>query len=173
MNSAFDQYLRGNKQALTSSQINGFNLFTGKAKCATCHFMPLFNSLLPPNFEITEYEVIGTTLTDDLQHPKPDPDAGRFQNFPVKFYKQAFKTPTVRNAAKTAPYMHNGSFKDLKSVIEFYNQGGGHGLGLPNDLQTLSPEPLQLTAQESEDLVQFIQALTDELPKTKTISSLK
>ena len=170
-NSAFDTYLQGNEQALTPAQVNGFNLFAGKAKCATCHFMPLFNALLPPDYAITEYEVIGTTLTDDLQHPVVDPDSGRFGAYPIKFYKNAFKTPTVRNAAKTAPYMHNGSFKNLKTVVEFYNKGGGHGLGLANKLQTLSPEPLNLTHQEMDDIVQFMQALTDELPSRHSISS--
>ncbi|RDC61836.1 cytochrome-c peroxidase [Adhaeribacter pallidiroseus] len=170
-NSPFDKYLQGDNQALTASQKNGFNLFTGKAKCATCHFMPVFNSLLPPDYKITEFEVIGTTASDDLKHPVTDNDLGRFNNYPVKFYKQAFKTPTVRNAAETAPYMHNGSFKDLKSVVEFYNQGGGHGLGLKNELQTLSAEPLYLTEQEATDIVQFIHALTDELPKDKKLFS--
>ena len=168
MNSAFDLYLQGNKQALNQDQINGFNIFTGKAKCATCHFMPLFNSLLPPDYSLTEYENIGITASDDFTQPIMDEDLGRYKQYPVKFYRNAFKTPTVRNAAQTAPYMHNGNFKDLKAVMDFYNNGGGHGLGLKNELQTLSAEPLNLTEKESDNIIQFIQALTDQLPNNNS-----
>ena len=164
----FDQYISGNKSAKTQNQISGFNLFMGKAQCGTCHFAPLFNGLIPPFYALTEFEVLGTTLTDSLENPQPDPDQGRFSFRKTWFYKGAFKTPTVRNSAVTAPYMHNGSFKSLETVMEFYNQGGGAGLGLELPNQTLSSGKLNLSEQEKQDIIAFLHALTDA-PGTKKI----
>lgn len=161
MSSALDDYFAGNKQALTPAQINGFNLFMGKAQCATCHFAPLFNGLTPPYYQFTEFENLGMPANDDLLHPQADKDAGRFEFFPIEFYKRAFKTPTVRNAAMTAPYMHNGAFADLEKVITFYNEGGGNGLGMADPYQTLSSGKLDLNPTEIQDIIAFIQALTD------------
>src|SRR5690606_30168855 len=66
LNSRFDQYMRGQQNALNAQEIRGFNLFMGKAKCATCHFMPLFNGITPPKYIQSETEVIGVpkSLTD-------------------------------------------------------------------------------------------------------------
>ena len=161
MNAPFDRYIRGDKDAMTATQIKGFNLFTGKAQCGTCHFMPYFNALLPPLYDVSEIEVLGTPLNDDLEHPKADPDRGRYDLYQIRYYQQAFKTPTVRNTAKTAPYMHNGGFKTLESLIDFYNRGGGRGIGLQVEAQTLSTQALQLTQDEINQLIQFIQSLTD------------
>ena len=97
----------------------------GKAQCGTCHFAPLFNGLIPPFYNLTEVEVLGTTKTDNLEKPEADTDLGRFNIFPISFYEKAFKTPTVRNVSATGPYMHNGAFKTLEAVVEFYNKGGG------------------------------------------------
>lgn len=163
LNAAFDRYLQGDTLALTKQQQYGFNLFMGKAQCGTCHFAPLFNGLTPPLFQLTEFEVLGTSLSDTLEHPRPDNDQGRFGVFPISFYKQAFKTPTVRNAAVTAPYMHNGAFSSLEKVVDFYDKGGGVGLGLPVENQTLSAAPLHLTAEEKKAVISFIEALTDQL----------
>ncbi|MBO9727346.1 MAG: hypothetical protein J7623_01780 [Chitinophaga sp.] len=162
MNSAMDKYFAGNKQAMTPAQINGFNLFMGKAQCATCHFAPLFNGLTPPYYQRTEFENLGVPVNDDLQHPQADKDAGRFEFFPIEFYQRAFKTPTVRNSAMTAPYMHNGVFADLEHVMAFYNAGGGNGLGLHDPYQTLSATPLGLTPGEIQDIIAFMHALTDQ-----------
>lgn len=159
----FDQYLQGNTAALTENQKSGFNLFMGKAQCGTCHFAPLFNGLIPPFYTLTEFEVLGTTDTDNLATPSVDPDAGRFSSRPIQFYQGAFKTPTVRNAAKTDPYMHNGAFRSLETLIEFYNQGGGAGLGLTVPSQTLSSGKLNLTENEKKDIVEFLNALTDDM----------
>jgi cytochrome c peroxidase len=161
MNSPFDQYIKGNRAAMTPQQINGFNLFMGKAQCGTCHFAPYFNSLLPPLFELSEVEILGTTKTDDFKKPEYDQDMGRFDTYRIHYYQRAFKTPTVRNSAKTAPYMHNGSFSSLSKVIEFYNKGGGKGLGLNLEDQTLSDKPLNLTEKEINNLIAFIESLTD------------
>jgi cytochrome c peroxidase len=163
-NAPFDRYMNGDTAALGSAQARGFNLFMGKAQCGTCHFVPLFNGLMPPLYNFTELEVLGTPLTDDLQHPCADPDSGRFKVFPIAYYKGAFKTPGVRNVSATAPYMHNGGFHTLEAVVEFYNKGGGRGIGLNTEQQTLSGVPLNLTKQEISDIVSFLHALEDTIP---------
>ncbi|MGQ2984780.1 cytochrome-c peroxidase [Flavobacterium sp.] len=76
--------------------------------------------------------------------------------------KNAYKTPGLRNVAKTAPYMHNGVYDTLEEVVDFYNKGGGAGLGLPVDNQTLPFDKLSLTQQEMDDIVAFMKTLTDE-----------
>ncbi|MGV3601649.1 MAG: cytochrome-c peroxidase [Dyadobacter fermentans] len=162
-NSNFDRYMAGDRAALTDAQMRGFNLFMGKAQCGTCHFAPLFNGLIPPLYTLTEFEILGTTASDDLEHPQADADSGRFETRPTPYYQRAFKTPTVRNAAVTAPYMHNGAFASLEKVIDFYDRGGGAGLGLDVPHQTLAAEPLNLTDQEKSDIIAFLEALTDPL----------
>jgi cytochrome c peroxidase len=160
--SPFDQYIQGDWSALSAAQQRGFNLFMGKAACGTCHFAPLFNGLTPPLYDGTEYEILGTPLDDSLEKPYPDPDRGRYAVFPIRYYDGAFKTPTVRNAAVTAPYMHNGKFRTLDKVISFYDKGGGAGLGLHVPEQTLLSTALHLSEQEKKDLISFIGALTDK-----------
>ncbi|HEY4287611.1 MAG TPA: cytochrome c peroxidase [Puia sp.] len=162
MNSRFDQYLRG-KPTLTDKEKAGANLFMGKAQCATCHFIPLFNGLIPPYYAQTEFEVLGTTSTDNFTKIHLSPDLGRYKIYPFPFYKGAFKTPTVRNSAQTGPYMHNGAFHSLESVLEFYNKGGGAGLGLDVPGQTLSPSPLHLSNKEINNIILLIHTLTDTL----------
>ncbi len=162
-NSRFDQYMQGAYTALTAPEINGFNLFMGKAQCGTCHFAPLFNGLVPPLYNLTELEVLGTTKTDNLDKPEMDPDQGRYDIFQIEYYERAFKTPTLRNASATGPYMHNGSFKTLEAVVEFYNKGGAIGLGLGVNNQTLSAVPLNLSKEEVNDIVHFLQALEDSV----------
>ncbi len=157
LNSRFDEYMRGNKNAMTAAEINGFNLFMGKAKCGTCHYMPLFNGAFPPRFMKIETEVIGVpqSLTSNII----DSDMGRYNILQSPSLKHAFKTTTVRNAARTAPYMHNGVFTTLEQVVDFYNKGGGNGLGLKIDNQTLPFDKLNLTTVESNELVAFIKSL--------------
>ncbi|MDO6430748.1 cytochrome c peroxidase [Flavitalea sp. BT771] len=160
--SPFDIFIEGGPDSLlTASQVKGANLFMGKAQCATCHFMPLFNGLIPPDYAVTEFEVLGTTRTDRLDKPQLSKDPGRYNVYPLPFFKGAFKTPTVRNTAVTAPYMHNGAFRSLEKVLEFYNKGGGQGLGLRMPSQTLSSHALGLTKKEMQDIIQFLHALTD------------
>ena len=162
LNSAFDHYINGDNKAMTPAQIKGFNLFMGKAQCGTCHFSPYFNSLTPPFFDKSELEILGTTKTDNFKKPENDTDMGRYKLYQIRYYKQAFKTPTVRNTQKTAPYMHNGAFKTLKSVLDFYNKGGGNGLGLNINEQTLASKPLNLSEEEINQIIQFINSLTDQ-----------
>ncbi|HSZ32375.1 MAG TPA: cytochrome c peroxidase [Puia sp.] len=163
MNSAFDQYMSGDHQALTNAQKNGFNLFMGKAQCGTCHFAPIFNGSTPPFFNRTEYEVLGVPGLSPSAFNIYDKDLGRYENYPIDIYKRAFKTPTVRNTAKTAPYMHNGRYHSLSEVLDFYNKGGGAGIGLYSPEQTLSGKPLHLSKQEINDIIAFLGALTDNL----------
>ncbi len=86
---------------------------------------------------------------------------GRSVSYPSKYYQHAFKTPTVRNIAKTGPYMHNGSFRSLQKVLDFYNQGGGVGIGLNIPEQTLAFDKLKLSQKEIKNIIAFLEALTD------------
>ncbi|WP_166924345.1 cytochrome-c peroxidase [Flavobacterium poyangense] len=158
--SKFDVYMRGETNALTNQEIEGMNLFMGKAKCATCHFTPLFNGTVPPNYSKTEHEVIGTPK--DVSGKALSPDTGRYLYNKMPQLVGAFKTPTVRNIAVTGPYMHNGVFKTLEEVVDFYNKGGGKGLGYAVDNQTLPFDALKLTKKEEQSLVAFMKTLTDK-----------
>ncbi|MBO9699296.1 MAG: c-type cytochrome [Sporocytophaga sp.] len=160
-NSPFDKYIRGETLSIPLSVVNGFNLFMGKAQCATCHFAPVFNGTVPPGFIDTESEVIGVPISSDTSVKLIDPDLGKYLIRSSEINKNAFKTPTLRNIALTAPYMHNGVYKTLKEVVEFYNRGGGAGSGIKVDNQTLPSDPLGLTEKEINDLVKFMESLTD------------
>lgn len=162
-NSKFDRNMQHKEKTLTKSEIKGFNLFMGKAACATCHFPPTFNGTVPPKYLETELENLGVPKYADFAHPnqKIDEDAGAFFPFKVAEKRSFFKTPTVRNAAVTAPYMHNGVYTTLEQVMDFYNKGGGTGLGLKNEYQTLPFDNLNLTKQEIKDIIAFIHTLTD------------
>ncbi|MDP9076999.1 MAG: cytochrome C peroxidase [Bacteroidota bacterium] len=157
LNTRFDQYMRGNKTAMNQEEINGFNLFMGKAKCGTCHYMPLFNGVFPPMYALNESEVIGVPKT--IAKTEIDTDMGRYNILKVEAFKHAFKISTVRGAARTAPYMHNGVFTTLEQVMDFYNKGGGAGLGYKVENQTLAPSKLNLTEKESGEVIAFIKAL--------------
>lgn len=160
-NSRFDSYIRNESDDLTTEEKSGFNLFTGKAKCATCHFIPLFNGLVPPNYMETESEILG--VPKSKQTPKTiDPDKGKYLYTQFDIHEYAFKTPGIRNANLTAPYMHNGVFTTLEEVVEFYNAGGGAGQGMKLENQTLAADSLKLSKKEVSDIVKFIESLTDE-----------
>ncbi|WP_276168673.1 cytochrome-c peroxidase [Zobellia alginiliquefaciens] len=159
--SKFDKNIKGKEETLTASEINGFNLFMGKAKCATCHFAPVFNGTVPVAFKETEMEVIGVPTKNDTVNALIDPDLGRFNFFGTEERKHFFKTPTVRNIEKTGPYMHNGVYNTLEEVMDFYNRGGGAGIGIEAEYQTLPPDPLNLTEEEQQDIIAFMRTLTD------------
>ena len=160
LNSRFDEYMRGNKAAMNQEEIGGFNLFMGKAKCATCHYMPLFSGAFPPRYVIIESEVIGVPQT--TAEAAIDTDMGRYNILKTPAFKHAFKIPTVRNAELTAPYMHNGVFTTLQQVVDFYNKGGGAGLGLKVDNQTLAADKLNLTPKECNEVIAFIKTLNSK-----------
>lgn len=155
--SKFDGYMRA-EEKLNEDEIAGFNLFAGKAKCATCHFIPLTNGTVPPGFMKSESEVLG--VPD--KNKKLDGDLGKFELTGAEIHRNSFKTPTIRNVELTAPYMHNGVFKTLEEVIDFYNEGGGRGLGFSLENQTLPEDKLKLTPLEKKQLIAFMKTLTDK-----------
>lgn len=150
------------KKQLDPSVTRGFNLFMGKAKCGTCHFPPQFNGTKPP-FTGSEFEVIGVPA--DTSARKLSDDAGRYKVHPAMETQAAFRTPTIRNAVQTAPYMHNGVFRSLMAVIDFYDAGGGTGKGLHVPNQTLPSDSLKLTVREKNDIIAFIGSLSEHIPQ--------
>ena len=161
MNSRFDLAVRGDTNALTASERRGFTLFMGKARCGTCHFAPLFDGTRPPEFARSELEIIGVPASSAPHHATIDADPGRAGVDSVSFHRNAFRVPSLRNVALTAPYMHNGAYRSLDDVVDFYDRGGGVGIGERLPGQTLPADPLHLTANEKRDLVAFLGALTD------------
>lgn len=155
--SKFDAYMQ-NKGTFTADEKAGFNLFAGKGKCATCHFIPLTNGTVPPNFDRSESEILGTPN----KSKKLDGDLGKFVITGAAIHKNSFKTPTIRNIELTAPYMHNGVYKTLEEVVDFYNEGGGVGLGFDVPNQTLPEDKLNLSDREKKQLVAFMRTLTDK-----------
>lgn len=160
--SKFDRNMQNLEHTLSVQEKKGFNLFMGKAACATCHFPPSFYGTVPPKFEETEFESLGVTKTGDFDVPILDDDAGLYYPYKVEERRGFFKTATVRNIELTAPYMHNGAYKTLEKVMEFYNSGGGSGLGLSVPNQTLPSDSLNLTENEMASIIAFLKTLTDK-----------
>jgi cytochrome c peroxidase len=161
LDAPFDRYARGESNTLDAAAKRGFNLFMGKGHCGTCHFMPLFNGAVPPAFAETESEIIGVPSRYDTSHALLDPDVGRYAVHHIEGERYMFKVPTLRNVALTAPYMHNGAFATLEEVLDFYNRGGGAGIGIDLPAQTLPRDPLHLTQGEMSDIIAFLTSLTD------------
>lgn len=152
--SPFDRYARGDRDALSDAERRGLNVFRSlKTRCFECHNLPTFNN--------PDFKVVGVPETAGLDAP----DLGRAEIEGGEPYERAFKVPTLRNVAITAPYMHNGSFDTLAQVIEFYSGGGGPGVGM--ELANLDDKirPFTLSGQEESDLIAFLHALTDESDK--------
>jgi parallel beta-helix repeat protein len=148
--SPFDRYAAGDRSALTLSQRRGFDVFrSGQARCFECHSLPTFAS--------PDFKVVGVPRLDD----EPE-DRGRGEITGSPGQKGAFKVPSLRNVALTAPYMHNGRFKTLDEVLDFYSRGGGPGLGSPTPNLDDKIRPINLTYQQRLDLIAFLNALTDE-----------
>ncbi|MBS1566726.1 MAG: cytochrome C peroxidase, partial [Bacteroidetes bacterium] len=125
LNSRFDQYMQGDETKLSVAEIRGFNVYMGKAKCGACHIAPLFNGTLPPYYDITDHHSLGVPVQDTMKKYVIDPDMGLMKMNGDAFHRFSFKTPTVRNAALTSPYMHNGVYKTLDQVVDFYNHAAG------------------------------------------------
>jgi cytochrome c peroxidase len=155
----FDEAMNQQK-TLDASVIKGFNLFMGKAQCATCHFAPQFNGVKPPYIG-SEFEVIG--VPQDTSFKKLSPDKGRHGVHPADEMLNAFRTGTVRNAEYTKPYMHNGIFTTMEQVVDFYDAGGGVGRGLKVPNQTLASDSLKLTQTEKRDLIAFMKSLNETI----------
>lgn len=164
-NSEFDKYVRNESEHLNNNVKQGYNLFMGKGQCGICHFAPSFSGLVPPYFRESESEVLGVTTKFDTINPVLDSDLGRGASTKIKDqwdnFNHSFKTPTVRNSAITFPYMHNGAFETLEEVIHFYNHGGGAGLGLEVNNQTLPDSKLLLSEKEIHQIKSFLESLTD------------
>jgi cytochrome c peroxidase len=135
----------------------------GKALCATCHFIPLTNGTVPPFFYETEKEVIGVPET--AENKMLDDDLGFYWKFNEDLHKGMFKTPTIRNIELSAPYMHNGVYNTLEEVLDFYNKGGGGGLGFDLEHQTLPFDKLNLSIEEQNAIISFMKTLTDDTYK--------
>jgi cytochrome c peroxidase len=145
-NSPYDRYKAGDKKAMTGAQVRGMNIFFDKAKCDSCHE--------GINFTLNAYANLGVG-TD-----KREPDVGRYAVTKDPADWGAFKTPTLRDVARTSPYMHDGSLANLYQVVNYYNKGG-----LPNKNLSEKIKPLKLTEQEKDDLVAFLNALTGDVTR--------
>jgi len=131
---------------MSESAVRGFDLFFSKrVGCSNCY--------------------VGANLADEQYHnlgigmSAKEPDLGRYVVTKVEKDKGAFKTPTIRNVALSAPYMHDGSLATLEEVVEHYNKGGDKNPWLSDKIV-----PLKLTPQESLDLVEFMRACTGTFP---------
>jgi len=144
-NTRFDQWISGDSEALSASEIRGFGVFLDpkRGSCGTCH--------AAPNFTDDGFHNIGLESIN-----RENPDLGRYNIRPVQLMRGAFKTPTLRNIALTAPYFHDGSENTLEDVIEHYVRGG-------DVKDNLSPEMKELTLddQEKSDLIAFLNALSE------------
>jgi cytochrome c peroxidase len=141
----FDRWVAGNEQAISESAKRGFDLFRGKADCAECH--------RGWNFTDGAFYDIGTDVAD----------LGRGKLFPTSTkMKFAYKVPTLRDTSRRAPYMHNGSIKNLNDVIELYDKGG---IDRPSRSELI--KPLRLSASEKMELIAFLETLTSDPVEVK------
>jgi len=180
--SPFDHYyFKGQSDAMTDAQIRGFNLFTGQGRCVSCHIIEQDQAL----FTDGRFHNIGIGINQIQQEiprltkafleaknkggnvdvmvlsDKKTSELGRFAVTDDLSQIGAFKTPTLRNVELTAPYMHDGSLKTLKEVMNHYNNGGVEKAGdRVNDFLSGGIRPLNLTDAQQEDLVAFMKALT-------------
>lgn len=139
-NSRYDRFLAGDKKAMNESEVRGMTIFLSKGKCVQCHSAPTFSD--------NQFHNLGVGMN------KPNPDVGRAAISKNKKDTGAFKTPTVRDITKHAPYMHDGSQATLEEVIEFYDKGGEK-----NPYLDVRMTPLNLTPEEKSDLIHFLKAL--------------
>ena len=151
----FDRYEAGDKAAMSTAAVRGRQLFFGRARCSTCHSGPNFTDDLFHNTGV---------ISDDIGRAALD-RVGEFQMRPYPFFqmRQAFKTPSLRNVALTAPYQHNGSEAALADVVRLYNLGGRDPASYG---KALDIRPLNLPDTELADLVAFLEALTSPVSVT-------
>ena len=137
-NAPYDKFKAGDENALSAAAQRGSKLFFGKANCAACH--------AGPNFSDFAFHNIGVGMDKDK------PDVGRFSETQLLGDRGAFKTATLREIARTAPYMHDGSLKTLEDVVDYYDKGG-----IANPQLDEAIFPLTLTAEQKADLVTFLE----------------
>ena len=147
-NAPFDRFKAGDKSALSEAAERGRKLFFGKANCAACNG--------GGNFSDGGYHNIGIGMD------AKEPDLGRFAVTKLGGDKGSLKTPTLREIARTATYMHDGSLKTLEEVVEWYVKGGH-----PNDHLSKNIRRLELSDQYKADLVAFMKACTGEFPRVE------
>ncbi len=140
--SPFDRYIYGKRGALTDQQRRGLRIFRGKGNCTACHIGPTFSD--------EKFHNTGVAWRDGKLQ-----DEGRFAITGEAELKGAFKTPTLREVTRTAPYMHDGSLATLQDVINFYSDGGRKNPHLDEEIK-----PRNLTSLEKQDLLAFLQSLT-------------
>ena len=147
--SAADRYAAGDTAALDERAVRGRTLFFGRARCSTCHSGANFTDGLFHNTGV---------MGDDIGRAAFD-RVGEFQMRPYPFFqmRRAFKTPSLRNVALTAPYQHDGSEATLLEVVTFYNKGGRDPQSYG---KALDIRPLNLTDSDLQDLVAFLEGLT-------------
>jgi cytochrome c peroxidase len=159
-NAPLDRYLQGDRKALSEEAEKGLRIFQGKGQCTECHDGVIltndkFYALnVPENEEQEKDPRVATTRRfvakvyhyEDYRTLSEDP--GRYLITKKKEDWKAFKTPTLREIAKTGPYMHNGIFESLEQVIEFFDKGGGP--------RNTSLKPLKLTDAEKKALKTFL-----------------
>jgi cytochrome c peroxidase len=135
----YDRFIHGSRHALTPEQQAGMRVFRGKGNCVTCH--------IPPTFSDEQLHNTGVAWREPLAgSPRfADPGAGR----------GTFKTPALRDVARTAPYMHDGSIATIERVIDFYDAGGR-----PNPALDPEVRPLNLSAEEKSALAAFLGSLS-------------
>jgi cytochrome c peroxidase len=153
-NAPFDRYqYGGEKMALTAEAIRGLAVFTDKDRgnCTSCHLIGADFAL----FTDGRYHNLGVGMNAEGELS----DLGRWEHTRVEADRGAFRTPSLRNVARTAPYMHDGSLKTLKEVVDFYMGGGSSNPQLDREIK-----PLRLSARERADLLAFLESLTGELP---------
>ena len=143
--SRYDRYARGERGALSPAERRGLALFRSlNTRCFECHRLPTFDSPL----------ALGVGV------PSPDPGVGGVSGEPAE--RGLFGVPTLRNVARTAPYMHDGSLPTLAAVVDFYRRGGGRALGVADDRIDGQVRAFSIDDAEAADLVAFLGALSDE-----------
>ena len=143
--SPYDRYLHGDHSALDASAVRGLSTFRGKGGCSGCHGGPLLSD---EGFHNTGVAWQTGALTDE----------GRARVTGLAADRGAFKTPTLREVARTAPYMHDGSFATLEEVVEYYDKGGAQNPALDHRIR-----PLNLSAGEKRDLRTFLRSLNGRI----------
>lgn len=141
-NSAYDRYVNGDTAALSDSARQGLRIFRGKGNCVACH--------VGPNFTDEQFHNTGVAWRRGVLR-----DPGRYAVTGKEADRGAFKVPTLREVARTAPYMHDGSVATLDEVIEFYDRGGN-----PNPYLDTELHPLKLTPEDKQALAAFLLALS-------------
>lgn len=146
--SPFDRFVNGDRSALTTDEQRGLWLFRGKANCTACHVGPTFSDEEFHNTGIAWKRESGTVAGAFA-------DLGRFVVSRNEMDRGGFKTPTVREVARTAPYMHDGSLATLEEVVDYYDRGGNQNPQLDSELH-----PLRLDSEEKRAIVAFLRALS-------------